>query len=79
MATFAEEAEAEFAPRPGLTLTLDEDEDRVTLAIVKPEDRVRVVAVALRGSKPLSEVAKAVGAQRLFHDCLLYTSPSPRD
>ena len=68
MATFAEEAEAEFAPRPGLTLTLDEDEQQVTLAIVKPEDRVRVVAVALRGSKPLRDVARAVGAQRLFHD-----------
>ena len=59
MAAFSAEAEVEFAPRPGLTLHLDEDEDRVTLAIVKPEDRVRVVAVALRGSKPLSEVAKA--------------------
>ena len=37
MATFAEEAEAEFAPRPGLTLTLDEDEQQVTLAVVKPD------------------------------------------
>ena len=68
MATFAAEAEVEFAPRPGLTLTLDEDEQQVTLAVVKPEDRVRVVAVSLRGSKPLSDVARAVGAQRLFHD-----------
>ena len=49
MATFAEEAEVEFAPRPGLTLTLDEDEQQVTLAVVKPEDRVRIVAaVSLR-------------------------------
>ena len=68
MATFAEEAEAEFAPRPGLTLTLDEDEQQVTLAVVRPEDRVRVVAVSLQSSKPLSDVARAVGAQRLFHD-----------
>ena len=64
----AEEAEVEFAPRPGLTLTLDEDEQQVTLAVVRPEDRVRVVAVSLQSSKPLSDVARAVGAQRLFHD-----------
>ena len=68
MASFTEEAEAEFAPRPGLTLTLDEDEHQVTLAIVKPEDRIRIVAVSLQSSKPLSDVARAVGAQRLFHD-----------
>ena len=68
MAAFSAEAEVEFAPRPGLTLTLDEDEQQVTLAVVKPEDRIRIVAVALRGSKPLMDVARAVGAQRLFHD-----------
>ena len=68
MASFAEEAEVEFAPRPGLTLTLDEDEQQVTLAIVKPEDRIRIVAVALHKTKPLRDVARAVGAQRLFHD-----------
>ena len=68
MASFAEEAEAEFAPRPGLTLTLDEDEQQVTLAVVKPEDRIRIVAVALHKTKPLRDVARAVGAQRLFHD-----------
>ena len=68
MAAFSEEAEVEFAPRPGLTLTLDEDEQQVTLAVVRPEDRVRVVAVSLQSSKPLSDVARAVGAQRLFHD-----------
>ena len=68
MASFAEEAEVEFAPRPGLTLTLDEDEQQVTLAVVKPEDRIRIVAVSLQSSKPLSDVARAVGAQRLFHD-----------
>ena len=68
MASFAEDAEAEFAPRPGLTLTLDEDEQQVTLAIVKPEDRIRIVAVSLQSSKPLSDVARAVGAQKLFHD-----------
>ena len=68
MAAFSAEAEAEFAPRPGLTLTLDEDEQQVTLAVVRPEDRVRVVAVSLQSSKPLRDVARAVGAQRLFHD-----------
>ena len=68
MAAFSAEAEVEFAPRPGLTLTLDEDEQQVTLAVVKPDDRIRIVAVALRGSKPLMDVARAVGAQRLFHD-----------
>ena len=68
MAAFSAEAEVEFAPRPGLTLTLDEDEQQVTLAVVKPEDRIRIVAVSLQSSKPLSDVARAVGAQRLFHD-----------
>ena len=68
MAAFSAEAEVEFAPRPGLTLTLDEDEQQVTLAVVKPEDRVRVVAVSLQSSKPLRDVARAVGAQKLFHD-----------
>ena len=67
MAAFSAEAEVEFAPRPGLTLTLDDEAD-VTLAVVRPEDRIRIVAVSLQSSKPLSEVAKAVGAQKLFHD-----------
>ena len=51
MASFANEAEVEFAPRPGLTLTLDEDEQQVTLAVVKPEDRIRIVAVSLQRSQ----------------------------
>ena len=64
MASFAEEAEVEFAPRPGLTLTLDDEAEQVTLAVVA---RPRPAAAAsLQSSKPLRDVARAVGAQRLF-------------
>ena len=42
MAAFSAEAEVEFAPRPGLTLTLDEDEQQVTLAVVRPEEVIKL-------------------------------------
>ena len=46
---------------------------------IDPDTPTGTVKITLQGTEPVYEIIRDVAWDRLSWDCLLYTSPSPRD
>ena len=56
------------------------DIKRKTRKQYSAEEKIRIVLDGLRGEESIAELCRQEGiAQGLYYNCLLYTSPSPRD
>ena len=53
---------------------------RKTRRLFTAEEKIRIVLEGLRGEDTIAELCRREGiSPNLYYNCLLYTSPSPRD